>query len=245
MNRAARAFYSCVTMYGGNDRAARRGWRTAACVVVWVACVTPATAWGAGARSAQECADADVEPSAETFPRVEAAMLCLINDERARARLVPLRLDARLARSARFHTRDMISNHRFAHQLPGRPSLLTRILRTGYFAGVRDGLFTENIGYGPQPAWTAAILVWAWMESPTHRANILDRDFRDIGIGSAMVGPDPGFHRTRPSAVYTTDFGRRYMPPRRRRRCRVVRRGVRRYCVRRRASSSSLGERGR
>lgn len=160
-------------------------------------------------------------------------MVCLINDARTTAHLVPLKVDSRLERSAAFHTYDMIANHKFAHQIPGRPSVLARILKTGYFAGVRDGLYSENIGFGPEPAWTAATLVQAWMDSPGHRANILERDFRDIGVGSAVVAPDPAFWPSRPSAVYTTDFGRRYRPaaPRRRALCKPPR-GPRRYCRR-------------
>jgi uncharacterized protein YkwD len=47
-------------------------------------------------------------------------------------------------------------------------------------------------------------MVRAWMDSPGHRTNILNRRFRDIGIGIVVGTPSgPG------GATYTTDFGTR------------------------------------
>ena len=193
-----------------------------------------------GDAAASACPDAALQPAPETLPRVEAAMVCLLNEHRVGAGLAPLKVDRRLERSAGFHVRDMIAHRFFDHQLAGHPTLLRRILDTGYFAGVRDGLYTENLGYGPEPAGTAEALVGAWMASDYHRRNILNRHFRDIGLGSGLTGPGPPFHRYRSSAVYATDFGRRLGSTRKRRRAcrkRAARRTTgalprRRYCRR-------------
>jgi uncharacterized protein YkwD len=190
-------------------KATRRGRSITACALAALACLAPAPAADARAHRAQACADADLQPTPETLPQVEAAMVCLINQTRAGAGLVPLTMDPRLNQSAGFHTFDMVASHLFAHQIPGHLSLLSRIRRTGYFDNVRDGLYSENIGYGPKPSWTATALVQAWMQSSYHRANILYPDFRDIGVGALMIGPDPAFYPVGPSTVYTTDFGRR------------------------------------
>jgi uncharacterized protein YkwD len=192
----------------------------------------------AGATAAS-CPDTELQPAPETLGRVEAAMACLINQERTAARLVPLRVDSRLGRSATFHVRSMIARRFFNHETPGHPTLLRRILGTGYFAGVRDGLFTQNLGYGPDPVGTADSLVEAWMASESHRRNILEPRFRHIGFGSGLVGPGAPFHPSRNSAVYATDFGRRLSSTARRRRLcrRATRRGstaptTRRFCRR-------------
>lgn len=163
-------------------------------------------------------------------------MLCLINERRAHSGLPPLRRSGQLDRSAGFHSADMVHHRYFAHHRRGRPRLLTRIMRTGYFDGARDGLYTENIGYGPEPAGTARALVDAWMRSRSHRVNTLNAEFADIGIGSTFVGPDPAFWPDRPSTVYTIDFVSRVMRPPGRAGSRRTRRSTRR-CSRRRGSA--------
>ncbi len=46
----------------------------------------------------------------------------------------------------------------------------------------------------------------AWMESSSHRANILDRAFSEAGIGVVLGLPRPGGY---PGATYSTGFGAR------------------------------------
>jgi uncharacterized protein YkwD len=191
------------------------------------------------ATASERCADARLQPSPQTLQRVHVAMVCLLNRERSANGLRSLRLDGRLSSSASFHVRDMIASSFFDHELTGHPRLLTRIVRSGYFRGFSDGYYTQNLGYGPEPAGTAVALVDAWMESDWHRRNILDGRFRDVGVGSGLVGPGAPFDRTRPSTVYATDFGRRLRPRSRFCRKRRASRGnnptalpPRRYCRR-------------
>jgi len=47
----------------------------------------------------------------------------------------------------------------------------------------------------------------SWMESPSHRKNILSRRFRHVGIGVAIGAPQDAMGR--PAATYTTAFGSR------------------------------------
>jgi uncharacterized protein YkwD len=44
------------------------------------------------------------------------------------------------------------------------------------------------------------------MKSPGHRANILEPDYREIGIGMAYKAPEPQ-PVAKPAAIYTTTFG--------------------------------------
>jgi uncharacterized protein YkwD len=65
----------------------------------------------------------------------------------------------------------------------------------------------ENIAWGSQELATPRSIVNGWMHSPGHRANILNRRFREIGIGVSRGAPEPGFDR---AATYATDFGARF-----------------------------------
>jgi uncharacterized protein YkwD len=149
--------------------------------------------------------------------RVEAAMICLLNVERAREGRAVVRRERRLERSAARHTRDMARRSYFAHDRKGGPSVLDRIRGAHYFEGARSGLYSENLGYAPPERATAASMTNAFSLSESHRKTMLYGRFRDIGIGSTFVDPQPAFYADYPAVVFTIDFGRRY--ERRRRRC--------------------------
>ena len=196
-------------------------------------------ATGAAPASAA-CPDATLQPAAGNLPRVGDALVCAINLRRAAVNQPPLARNPKLDRSSEYHSIEMVRFHYFSHERQGRPSLLQRIQGFGYFVGARGGLYAENVGAGPGANGTASALVAAWMESDTHRANILHPTFRDVGVGIVLAGPDPAFYPDHPSTVYTTDFGHRYV--RVTRRCRAAPRiGTRnpsstprrRYCRRR------------
>ena len=172
------------------------------------------TAAGAHPRPARAddtaCPDADLEPASGNADRVAAAMNCLLNVERRNAGLAPLVLNAKLSRSSQYQSDDMVDYHYFAHQRPYEAPLLTRIKSTGYFDHVTGGLYSENLAAAPDGRASASAVVSAWMQSDHHRANILFPDFREIGVGATVTGPDPAFYQDYPSVVYATDFGRRY-----------------------------------
>ena len=178
------------------------------------------------AAAAAPCPDEDLVPDSGNAPRVEAAVLCAINRERAAAGRVTLTRSPKLDLSARFHTVTMVREHFLAHEAAGHPSLLARVRGYGYFAGARDGIYAENVGAGPTTNGTARAMIDAWMQSATHRLNLLHPPFRNVGISAVPAGPDPAFFADYPSTVYTTDFGTRY---------------VRRRCIRRRTTSTRTG----
>lgn len=193
--------------------------------IVAIAVLTLVAAPAAGATNAS-CPDMDLVPAADNLTRVENAVLCVINYERAGAALVPLNRSVKLDGSARFHTVAMVRKRFLAHEVAGHPSLLARVRGFGYFAGTRDGIYAENVGAGPTSNGTARALVDAWMASPSHRLNVMHPPFRDIGIAAVLAPPDPAFFANFPSTVFTTDFGTRY---------------VRRRCVRRTATTPRTG----
>lgn len=105
--------------------------------------------------------------------------LAEVNRLRAEAGVGALRLDARLAAAAQAHAEDMAAKGYLAHTSPDGSTLEQRARDAGY------GPFTalgENIAQG-QADWGEAIATW--MDSPGHRANLLNPQFEDIGFGAA------------------------------------------------------------
>jgi uncharacterized protein YkwD len=131
---------------------------------------------------------------------------CLINRERARYGLPPLRDNAALDRSARSHSVSMVIHHYFAHDSADGASPFARIAGFGYPRHGHACALGENIAAGVRSSGTPAAIVNAWMNSPDHRANILDGTYRDAGMGVAYGYP--GIARVR-GATFTQDFGRR------------------------------------
>lgn len=102
------------------------------------------------------------------------------DQERAAEGLPPLRRDAALVAAARAHALLMVSNRTISHQFPGEPELAAR----AGAAGARFSRVTENVAEGPTPMEIES----AWMHSPGHRRNLLDRDVDAVGIAVVASG---------------------------------------------------------
>jgi uncharacterized protein YkwD len=142
-------------------------------------------------------------PAADTTGQARKATLCLLNAERRRHGAPRLRQNARLRRAATRHSRAMVRERFFSHVAPSGSTMVGRIVTAGYRRWASLG---ENIAWGSGSLAAPAAVVRSWMDSPGHRANLLDPRFREIGIGIV-----PGAPRTLPAgqsgATYTTDFG--------------------------------------
>jgi len=156
------------------------------------------------ASAARACSAANASVDTATKRALIRATLCRLNVERGRHGLRPLRLNRRLSAAARRHSRAMARRHFFSHNSLNGASFLDRIRRTGYLRGARRWTVGENIAWGSGKLSTPLSIGRAWMNSSGHRANILSRSFRSIGIGIAAGTPSGGG-----GAIYTTDFGRR------------------------------------
>jgi uncharacterized protein YkwD len=154
--------------------------------------------------SSGACGAANASASQAGKRALVRATLCVLNAERARHHLRPLRLNRRLSTAARRHSRAMARHRFFSHDSLGGGSFVDRIRGTGYLSGARSWFVGENIAYGSGSRSSPRAIGSAWMHSPPHRANILNRSFRAIGIGLASGTPVG-----RGGATYTTDFGRR------------------------------------
>ena len=180
----------------------RSGLRTFACALMpaIVLSALPAQA------SASPCAATTARPTTASAADAADATVCLVNRARTRRGLRPLRANGRLALAARRHSRAMVRKRFFSHWSPGGASPLSRIRRAGYLRGARSVSVGENIAWGAWGRAAPASIVRAWMRSRPHRAAILHRRFREIGVGVAPGAPRSG----RPAAAtYTADFGQR------------------------------------
>ena len=134
-------------------------------------------------------------------------MLCLMNRARARFGLRRLRANRCLQRVAARHAHDMVNRRYFAHTTPNGWDTGRRARASGYVPRAAAWLVGENIAWGVAGAARPAWVTRAWMHSPPHRHNILNRDFRDVGIGVARGVPVHGFRGVRLRATFSVEFG--------------------------------------
>ncbi|WP_369166855.1 sigma-70 family RNA polymerase sigma factor [Streptomyces sp. R28] len=120
-----------------------------------------------------------------------AQVVALVNKERANAGCGPLDEDPQLNQAALGHSEDMDARDFFDHTNPDGADPGQRITAAGYTWST----YGENIAQGQQ---TPEAVMDAWMNSPGHRANILNCSFKDIGVG---------IHDGAGGPWWTQDFG--------------------------------------
>ena len=168
--------------------------RAALCAVALCAVCAVMLAVGAAPAAADwhSCPNWDLQPSQATLRQSITATVCILNDQRKQHGLAPLRWNWRLWCVGQRMTQDMVAQKFFSHDEPNGNGLLARVSASGYVP--KNGMWSagENLAYGQSVIGTPASIVYGWMTSPGHRANILDPDFRDIGIGAAIGAPVAG-----------------------------------------------------
>src|SRR5438045_6523536 len=137
------------------------------------------------ASAATVCASADALPVKASAAKLANAAACLVNQERTRRHLRPLRLNGKLGRAAKRHARDMVARNYFSHDTQGGGDFAARIHKAG-FLGFTLG---EDLACGSGTLGTARAIVAAWMGSAEHRRNILDPHYRVMGMGAALGMP--------------------------------------------------------
>lgn len=119
-------------------------------------------------------------PDAPARPALEAQMLVLVNQARREHGLNELRADPEAAEVARAHSRDMLANGYFSHVSPQGQTPFDRLRR----AGVRYRAAGENLALAPR----VTVAHEGLMNSPGHRANLLNPAFGRVGIGIVDAG---------------------------------------------------------
>lgn len=160
----------------------------------------------AGAANASRCRGADRPATETTLKQARRATRCLINAARRRTGARKVRINRRLTRAAQRHSNSMDRQDYFSHYSRSGASPLDRIAATGYLSGARSWTVGENLGFGTGRVSTPRRIVRGWLRSRYHRRTMLNRIYRDIGIGVAFGSP---LGPSRDAAIYTTDYGYR------------------------------------
>ncbi|HEX6903498.1 MAG TPA: CAP domain-containing protein [Thermoanaerobaculia bacterium] len=128
---------------------------------------------------------------------VREQIVAAVNAERRKAGVAPVKANADLDESAQKHAEDMLARNFFAHESPSGTTVRERARAAGY----RWRTIGENIAEGQL---SVREVMDTWMRSPGHRRNILDKDFKEMGVGLAM-GSSGGTYRV----LWAQSFGAR------------------------------------
>jgi uncharacterized protein YkwD len=163
----------------------------------------PLIAMPAGA-AASSCAPDTGTTETMTLAAVRDDTRCLLNRKRAAEGVRALTIDRRLTGTARRHSHRMVADQFFAHDSLSGRQFSERIAATGWMDGRGSWIVGENLAWGTGTYATPRAVVKAWMRSPAHRRNIMERRFRVIGIGVMRGTPIAGVEQ---GMTYTTDLG--------------------------------------
>ena len=133
--------------------------------------------------SAQVSVPAGCAASDANAAQFATEVLALVNQERAANGLGAVTLNAQLTQAAQGHSFDMGCNFFLSHTGSDGSDPGARIDATGYYWLT----WGENVAAGYS---TPAAVMNGWMNSPGHRANILDGSFTEMGIGYAYNSGD-------------------------------------------------------
>lgn len=139
--------------------------------------------------------------------RAMKSVLCMVNRVRFSHGAGWLRASRPLASAATSHSAEMVARAFFSHVGADGAGVRRRVMRTGYIRRSRKTLVDETIAWGSGGFATPAQLVESFMQSPVHRSALLDRRYRDIGVGLLLGAPASGIPG--PAATLTLNLGRR------------------------------------
>jgi uncharacterized protein YkwD len=104
-------------------------------------------------------------------------VVALVNQERSAGGCRPVTVNAKLTRAAQLHSEDQAAHNTMSHTGSDGSSPWDRSKRAGYANAIG-----ENVAAGYR---TAQAVMQGWMNSPGHRANIMNCDAKAIGVGMA------------------------------------------------------------
>lgn len=174
---------------------------SAALVPVQLPCVA-----GVNCTPKPACANETVDPTSGNVGAMRRATLCLLNRERTKRGLGKLQANRALRGVAQKYARSMNRLNFFDHVSPAGSTFVERIKRSSYLRGFSGYNLGENLAWGGGSQATPKAIMQAWMDSPGHRANILNGEFHHVGIGVAQGLPVAGGGA---GATYVNEFGTR------------------------------------
>ncbi len=118
---------------------------------------------------------------ADALSSYEREVVRLLNEERIKRGLAALKINTRLSYVARLKAKDMRDKNYFSHTSPtyGTPFQMMKDFGIFYRSA------GENIAMGQR---TPSEVMTAWMNSPGHRANILNSNYTEVGVGYVSDG---------------------------------------------------------
>jgi uncharacterized protein YkwD len=162
--------------------------------------------------SRQPVADKSISKTSAVRVRLstlESQLLGQINVTRARRGLRALRLSGKLTAAANQHSVSMAEKGYFSHSSANGGSFFKRIAYFYPYKGYSNWSAGENLLWSsPDVSPVGALKMW--MNSPEHRANLLDRSWREIGMSAIHETNAPGVYGGDEVTIVTADFGVRY-----------------------------------
>jgi uncharacterized protein YkwD len=185
----------------------RRAWTSAACAAF--AAILLAAPAGARSDWAPAGAHRATGPLAvNSVEALEAQVLAEVNGARRQRGLRPLRLSTPLSHAAAFHSRDMARRGYFSHNSASGTEFWRRVRRFYGSHGYRSWAVGENLLWA-SPDLNSSTALSMWMASPPHRANLLSRRWREIGLAAVHVSSGPGVFAGHEVTIVTANFGAR------------------------------------
>ena len=126
-----------------------------------------------------------------TLNSLESGVLQQLNAIRTQHGLVPLKLSTRLTAASVQHSREMAVDGYFEHSSHDGTAFWKRIGRWYSPAGFRTWSVGENLLWS-SPDVAPATALQRWMNSPEHRANILDARWREVGVSAVHLSAASG-----------------------------------------------------
>lgn len=141
-----------------------------------------------------------------TATSLESQLLTEINAVRTEHNLQPLRRSQPLATAAAVHARAMAVEGFFAHESSDGSVFWKRIQRYYASGGYKYWSVGENLAWA-SPDLDAEQTVAMWMKSAPHRANLLSKNWKEIGFSAVHAESASGDYGDQAATIVTADFG--------------------------------------
>lgn len=149
------------------------------------------------------CPGAREPTTADNLRAAEEAVRCLTNAVRQDRGLAALERDDRLSAAAIERSEAMAEANYFGHEGPGDSNVRSAARAVGWVPANQSWSLGENIGWAEGDA-TPATMVRSWLDSPSHRRNLLAEHHTQIGVGAVAAVPRED---AEPGATFTQIFG--------------------------------------
>jgi uncharacterized protein YkwD len=136
--------------------------------------------------------------------QLESSVLVDINAFRAQHGLAKLRLNTQLTVAARAHSQQMAEKGYFAHESADGSAFWKRL--RSFTVSAHSWSVGENLIWS-SPDIDGARALRLWLASPEHRKNLVNPQWREIGVSAVHVAQAPGVYRGQDVTIVTTDFG--------------------------------------